>query len=481
MEKNDSPKHLKRSSLISFISLSFQGGYSALLGLAANLVLTILLTPQIFGIYFTTLSIIALLNYFSDIGLAASLIQKKDITDEDITTTFTVQQILIVTLISLGFIVSPFIRSFYKLPEQGIYLLWALLISFFLSSLKTIPSIFLERQIKFQKIVLVQVVENTVFYSAVIVFALMKNGLMSFTYAVILRAIVGVILIYRISFWMPRIGISKSSLKKLLSFGIPYQASSFLALFKDDLITLFLGKVVGFEALGYIGWAKKWAEAPIRIIMDNLSRVLFPYISRIQDDKEKISRIIDKILYFQTLLLAPTLITLALLMHQVVFLIPKYAKWAPALPLFYMFCISAFFSSYSTPFLNVFNALGKAKISFLFMAFWTITTWICTPLFTHLYGMYGFPITQLILSSTFIGVMFVAKKQTPFHFLSSTYRFLLSALGLGSTILLMQQALGISVFSFITSAISGSFIYLLLLFLVFKINVVSEIKSFINE
>ena len=69
-------KQLKKQTLISTLSLLFQSGYSAMLGFVANLVLTILLSPQIFGIYFTVLSIIAILNYFSDIGLAASLIQK---------------------------------------------------------------------------------------------------------------------------------------------------------------------------------------------------------------------------------------------------------------------------------------------------------------------------------------------------------------------------------------------------------------------
>ncbi len=142
---------------------------------------------------------------------------------------------------------------------------------------------------------------------------------------------------------MPRLGISKNSLKQLLSFGLPFQASSFLALFKDDLITLYLGKVLGFEALGYIGWAKKWAEAPIRIIMDNLSRVLFPVISRLQHDTGKIGRLIEKNLYYQTLLLAPIMVGLAILMKPAVMIIPKYNKWLPALPAFYLFSLSAFF------------------------------------------------------------------------------------------------------------------------------------------
>ena len=289
MEETDK---IKKKTVISALSLFFQSGYSAVLGLIANLVLTILLTPSIFGIYITLLALISFLNYFSDIGLAASLIQKKEITDEDVKTTFTVQQILIICLVIIGFFSTNFIMDFYKLPLPGRYLYWALLISFFISSLKTIPSVFLERKIQFQKIVLTQIVENTVFYITVTVLAVFCFNLNSFSLAVIFRAIVGLIVIYSLSFWKPKVGISLKSLKSLLSFGLPFQTSSFLAIFKDDFIVLYLGKVIGFEALGYIGWAKKWAEAPIRIIMDNLSRVLFPVIARIQHDKEKISRLV---------------------------------------------------------------------------------------------------------------------------------------------------------------------------------------------
>jgi O-antigen/teichoic acid export membrane protein len=173
MDKEPQLSQIKRNTLISTFSLFFQSGYSAFLGLAANLVVTILLSPKIFGMYITTLSIISVLNYFSDIGLAASLIQKKEITDKDITTTFTIQQIMVVAAVLLGYLATNFVTSFYKLPVNAVYLYWALLAGFFISSLKTIPSIFLERKIQFQKIVLVHIVENTVFYLSFIIFALM--------------------------------------------------------------------------------------------------------------------------------------------------------------------------------------------------------------------------------------------------------------------------------------------------------------------
>lgn len=468
-------QELKKKTILSTLSLFFQSGYSAILGFVANLVLTILLTPQIFGIYFTVLSIIAILNYFSDIGLAASLIQKKEIEEQEVVTVFTVQQILIITIVIIGFFATNIIVAFYKLPVEGKLLYQALLISFFFSSLKTIPSIFLERKIQFQKIVVVQVVENTVFYLSVIILALMGWGLNSFTVAVILRSLIGVILIYKISFWSPKIGIRLATLKKLLSFGVPFQMSSFLALVKDDLLTLYLGKVLGFQALGYIGWAKKWAESPIRIVMDSLSRVLFPLFSRFQNEKDRLSRLIEKIIYYQSALVIPATLGLALVMGKMVQLIPRYSKWESALPLFYLFCLSSILSSYSTPFMNLLNGLGKVKISFYFMVGWTAFTWILTPLLTKSYGIYGFPITLVILSSSFILVQQQAKKIVPFSFTRNIIPFLISGLTMGLVVFFLRQFTPSLPFLLIP-ILSGIIMYMLSLFLIFKINLINEVK-----
>lgn len=478
MEKSE----LKRRSIISVISLFFQSGYTAVLGLIANLVLTVLLTPTIFGIYITVLSLISFLNYFSDIGLAASLIQKKETTDEDLRTTFTVQQILVITLVILGFLATPLVQGFYKykLPPEGIYLYWALLASFFISSLKTIPSVLLERKIQFQKIVLVQIIENTIFYTTVTIAALLGFGLHSFTIAVLVRSIVGLVTIYTISFWRPRIGISLVNLRELATFGLPFQASSFLALFKDDLIILYLGKIVGFEGVGYIGWAKKWAESPIRIIMDNVTRILFPVIARSQTDKDRVRRIIERVLHYQSILIPPALAGLVLIMDTLVHVIPRYSKWAPALPLFYIFIVSALFSSYSTPLINLFNALGKVKTSLFFMALWTVSIWFLTPTLTHLYGIYGFPLAQLILASTFILVVLQAQKLLHFAFIGPIYKPLLATLAMFFIVTLIKIFLLPSFFSIIVIAVSGALSYLCILYLL-KVNLIHELRSFFKN
>ena len=476
MEDNHSEKNIKRSSLVSILSLFFQSGYSAALGLASNLILTIVLPPATFGIYILTLAAISFLNYTSDIGLAASLIQKKEITDDDVKTTFTVQQLLIIILITIAIMLTPFIRNFYGFPVEAVNLYKALLFSFFLSSLKTIPSIFLERKVQYQKIVLVQIIENTVFYIAVSLFALSGLGLTSFTYAVIIRAVIGTITMYSLSFWIPQIGISVKSLKKLLSFGVPFQTNTLLALVKDELVTLYLGKMLGLEALGYIGWAKRWAESPIRIISDNINRILFPVFSRIQQDKNRVGRIIQKIISYQSLLLVPIYAGMILLMNQVVYLIPKYSKWAPALPIFYLFCFSAILSTYSTPFINLFNALGKVRWSFKFMLYWTVMTWILVPLLTHFFGIYGFPLTLVFLSLTAVVIILLARRLVPFHFLLSVLPAFVAGLIMSAVVLIIIQ-FGISLLILLTSSLIGAVIYLSVLYIVFHINIVTEIRS----
>lgn len=407
---------LHKNTKKSLISLFFQSGYSAVLGLIANIIITALEAKEVFGIYAATLATIGIFNYLSDIGLAGALIQKKEVKDVDLRTVFTIQQMLILTLVVIGFIATNFIRNYYHLPNQAIYLYWAVLAGFFISSLKTIPSVLLERSVNFAGIVRIQVIENTLFYLLISIGIILRFGLMSFAVAVIVRALVGTFLMYRSSTWRPQLGINNQSFRELISFGLPFQLNSLLALIKDEFVVIFLGKTLGLATLGEIAWAKKWAEAPIRIVMDNISKVLFPVLSRLQDDQEKLKRTVTMTIWAQTLILGPILLISAFAMPYAVHIIPKYAKWQSAVPIFQLFCISAFLSTLSTPFMNVFNALKKPRVPLAFMAYWTITTWILTPIAVKSFGAIGFAYVQVFLSSSFIAVIAIAQRYLQLDF-----------------------------------------------------------------
>src|SRR5258706_9874701 len=128
---------ITQRSIRGIFALTSRTFFIQLIGFISNFLLTIFLTPSIFGVFFIVSAAIAFLSYFSDIGLAAALIQKKEaITSDELKTTFTIQQILVVTVSAVALLLSGTISSFYHLDSSGIFLLQALIISFFLSSLK---------------------------------------------------------------------------------------------------------------------------------------------------------------------------------------------------------------------------------------------------------------------------------------------------------------------------------------------------------
>ena len=249
---------IKKRSLTGIVAFTSQTFLLQAVAFVATFLLTVFLSPQIFGIFYVVSAIINFLGYFSDIGLAAALIQKKEaLTQKDLSTTFTIQQILVGSAVTIALIFSQTISNFYKLDVSGLYLLRALTVAFFLSSLKTIPSILLERKLDFNRLIIPEIIETIVFYAVAVILAWHGYGIVSFTWAVMIRAVVGLIAMYIISPWKPSFVLSKDVAKKLMKFGIPFQLNSFIALLKDDLLTVFLGKFLPFAAIGYIGWAKK--------------------------------------------------------------------------------------------------------------------------------------------------------------------------------------------------------------------------------
>lgn len=430
-----------------------------------NFLLTIFLTPAIFGVYYVVTAMIAFLSYFSDIGLAAALIQKKEsITQEDLVTTFTMQQVLVITGCIIAFILSVPIGAFYHLNHQGLFLFQALVVAFFLSSLKTIPSVILERDLHFEKLVIPQIVETLFFNVTALVCAMKGFGVASFTYAVLARGISGVIAIYIIQPWRIRIGFSKPVAKKLLSFGIPFQANSFIALLKDDLLIAYIGRVLPLAQVGYIGFAQKWAFAPLRLIMDNIVRITFPSFSRLQHEKEHLAKAIEKSLFALTFLIFPSLTGLVILAPLFVRLIPRYRQWEPALLSLGLFAFNAALSSISTPLTNALNAIGRIKISLYLMIFWTISTWVLTPLLLVWVGFNGFAIASAIIATSVIGVVMLTQREVSFS-IKPVFLPAIASIVMGIVLFFSRSILGSNFLSILVLVGLGSLVYLGIMFL----------------
>jgi O-antigen/teichoic acid export membrane protein len=469
---------IKRRSIQGVLALSSRTFVIQIISFLSNIALTILLSPAIFGIYFVVTAFIAFLSYFSDIGLAAALIQKKEpLTLEDLRTTFTIQQILVLAVALIFLSLSGFVSSFYHLQKDGVLLYQVLIISFLLSSLKTIPSIILERDLNFKKLVVPQIVETLFFNLTAVILAFKGFGISSFTYAVLLRGLSGVLAIYIISPWPIGFSFSKKVAKNLLSFGIPFQANSILALIKDDLLTIYLGKVLPIAQVGYIGFAQKWAMTPLRLVMDNIIRVTFPSFSRLQDEKEHLSRALEKSLFASLLLVYPSIIGLVILAPYFIHLVPRYDKWQPALISLYFFSANAFLSALSTPLINALNAIGKIRISLYLMIFWTVSTWVLTPVAIIIWGFNAVSGVSAFIALSVVGIVYITKRYVHFSLKNSVFTPFASSLLMGLIVYFSARFIIKDFLSLVFIICLGIIVYFVTIFILARRQLLADIQT----
>jgi O-antigen/teichoic acid export membrane protein len=437
------------------------------------LLLTTFLGPKEFGLYGLVGNIIVILGYFSDIGLAASLIQKKDsLTTADLRTTFSIQQVLVTTLVILVLIFSPQIKSYYNLGGPEYSLLLALLASFFISSLKSVPSVMLERTLRFDLIMIVRIVESLTFNSLAVVLAIKGLGVMSYVPAVLAQSLIGLVLIYIFKPWPVGLAFSKDSLKKLLKFGVPYQTNSLLAVAKDQVVNLFLWKIVGASGMGLVNWGFYYSQFPQRLVMDNATKVAFPALSRLQGHPQEFRRSVEKLLQFICLVIFPGLVMIALAWSHLVFLVPKWFKWQPALLPLYLYCFSALLSCLSTPLTNTLYALGKAKIVTYLMIMWLGLEWLLKPTLAIKFGYLGVAIAAAIISISSFVPFFIAKKIIGFSILRSLKTSVLS------TLIMLAVGLLVHKFGLIVTVLLSGLAYCLGIVLIGGKLLLADVKPF---
>jgi O-antigen/teichoic acid export membrane protein len=451
--------------IFALISRSF---LVQILTIVSNFVLTIYLDPSMFGIFFVVSAINVFLAYFQDIGLAALIIQKKsDPTLEELRTTFTIQQLLVFSIVIPVLFFSPFIIKQFHLNQDGLYVLYAYLFSFILSSLKTIPTVLLERKLDFQKLVIPQIAEGFIYSLALIIFAVQGYGVTTFTIAIILRSIIGLPLIYYIQPWNIGFAFNKKLCKELISHGSPFQGNSILALIKDDLLNLYIASVIPLTQVGYIGFGQKWASMPLRLVMDNVIKVTFPSYSRLQHDKAALRTVVEKSLSLIAFFIFPVVMSIIVFSPFLIEFIPRYEKWEPALMSLFFFSLNTLFASISVPLTNLLNAIGKVKITLKYMVFWTGLSWLLTIVLIHFLGFNGVPLASFLVAASVLLILFPLKKELQFSYIDPLWKQFAASLIMGLAIYLCSGLIH-SLWTVALAVLIAGIIYLGMLFVIAK-------------
>lgn len=482
MAKNSSASDLelhviKKNSITGAISYFSRTILLQLIGFASSLVLSALLTASDYGIYGAVVAVIGVLVFFSDIGLAAALVQKKEVSEEDYRTAFTVQQ----SLSWVIFLITIFIAYTGALSVRtgplGNWIMLSLGVSFPLASLKTIPSVMLERKLEFSKLVMPQIVEQIAFHGSLIAAVLAGWGVLAYVPAILLRSLSGVVAMYFVQPWKIKLGWSNQAFKRLISFGAQFQANDLLARIKDQLFYLFLAYRFQPAEFGYINWAKNWSMYPYTLTVQNVTAITFPAFSRLQHESHYLKRAIEKSLFFISLSIFPLLTGMCIFIYPLLEVFSIYAHWKPAALSLVLFTISIAGGAISTPLTNTLNALGKINITLRLMILWTAMTWILTPIAIHFYGFDGVAIAAFIISLTSFLPIYFVKKIVKISVLDQLWRQTLATM-----VMAVVGVIGINFWSSsVSSLLLGMLItglsYVLILVVIGRKKIISEIRS----
>lgn len=448
------------------------------IGFLSVAVLSWYFSPEDFGIYGLVIPIVGLLTFFSDIGLAAALVQKKlKPSRVEYVTAFTIQQGLswaivgVVLLILLTGVVQA------KAGMTGQWILLALAISFPLASLKTIPSVILERRLDFSKLVFPQIVEQLVFNGILIALAIKGTGAMSYAYAILFRSLIGVVAMYSVQPWKISVGFDRLAFQDMFHFGVKFQINDFLARIKDQLFYLVLGFYFSLSDFGYINWGKNYSMYPYNLTVQNVMAITFPTFSRLQGNTQLLRKAIEKSLFFITVAIFPILVGMSVFIWPFIQLVPKWQKWEPAVLSLVFFSLSIAWGAISTPLTNTLNAIGQINKTLKLMSMWTVLTWIVTPICIYLFGYNGVAISALLISFTSIFSIVMVKKVVQFSFLDQIWRQTVASIAMG-----LIGIVGMNIWStsfvhlFVGVLITGG-IYLVTLLVLGKNKVLGEIRS----
>lgn len=454
-----------------------------LIATAASLIVFSKLSPGDVGIYTIVVAFQQVLSFFTDFGLGAALVQKKEqVTQADITTVFTLQALVTFGIFIFVLLLLQPITQFLKLNTAGVYLLLSLVFSIFLSSFKLIPSILLERKIQFSKLVIPHIIESLTFNLILIMLVLQNYGVMSYTWAFLISSLVGIPVYYYISPWKFSFGIERKSLH-LLKFGTQFQLKNILATIKDNLLFIFLPKFLPLSQIGYIGFAQKISLLPYGYFVDTVTKVMFSAYARMQHDTAVMKKAIEKSLFFISFAIFPTMIGLIITMPHIIQYMPLHwnNKWEATYTSIIFFSLNAILSSLSSILINVLDANGKVKITLYLMVLWTILTWVLTPLLIVKYGFDGVAMASFLISLTIGITIILVKRIVEFRFFKSIYKPAIASICMGVLVLFMDKFLVTNLFSLIVIMIVGGVIYMALMFILARNEVKKDLRLLLKK
>lgn len=326
-----------------------------------TVVLARLLTPNDFGVVAISAVFTGVITLFQDVGMGAALIQRKDIDEDYLSTSFTVSLLAGVFLAFCLAAASPLVAWFYNEPVlRNIILVSS--IGFLLSPFTSIHTSILAKELQFKKVALITLGTQAASGSISVILALSGSGVWSMVLGKILSQPVIIPVVWAVVRWRPRPRIVMKCFRDLFGFSSHLLAFNLMNFFARNLDNLIIGKYLGAQALGYYSVAYNLMLKPLQLISWSIGKVLFPVFSSIQDDPRQTRAVYLKIIRSISLLTFPMMTGLFMVAEE--FIVSVYGEtWSQAILPLKLLCVVGAVQSIGTTGGVIFNSQGRSDLT----------------------------------------------------------------------------------------------------------------------
>jgi PST family polysaccharide transporter len=370
---------VKARALKGILVLAARTVASQGLRVVSALCLSRLLFPADYGLFGIVAYASSLGAFLGDVGLSAALVrQPREPTRDETFTIFWAHQALTAVVVTAVCLMAPSLTRGYALGDGAVPMVWAMALGLFLSSLRVIPMMALERQMAFPTIARAELVENVAQVASTLALAGLGLGAWALVAGGLVRGVVGLACVWWASPWRPSGTFRPEVLRRLLGFGLAFQLPPLVAALVAGWVPLVVGRILGKEAVGLVNWAWALASTPM-VLSAVLNRVAFPAYCRLQDDPVGFADYLGTSLrrLSTVLLLAISAVVLA-----VPVAVPLFfgERWGPAVPLVQWFSVETLLVTLMSLLATAQNAGGRpwerlAVVVGVGVAKWSVGTW----------------------------------------------------------------------------------------------------------
>ncbi|GEO08175.1 lipopolysaccharide biosynthesis protein [Segetibacter aerophilus] len=279
---------LARSTFSGFIYLLSASGIQVFLKIGVLAILARIISPRDFGLAGIAIIIVEFSKLFTQMGVGPAIVQRKELEDRHLTTGFTLSLCMGVLFAGFLFLAASTLEVFFRM-EGLAPVLQAISVVFFVDSTTLIGQAQLQRNMKFKLLAALEVMSYAIGYGAVgISLGYLGMGVWALVIANISQAVLYAALVMIVQPFSKRPGFNYNAFKELIHFGAGHtlaRIGNYLAIQGDNLV---VGRTLGAASLGIYGRAYQFMVMPSSLFGNTLDKVLFPAMSKVQDDKQKL-------------------------------------------------------------------------------------------------------------------------------------------------------------------------------------------------